>query len=208
MKALANQALASFGVTRGLAAADAPAAWRLEAFLGRLAELSGGPATASLTLAFRLVYEAQKLGEPVAWILDKESTFFPPDAHTAGIDLSALPVICVRSPDKAPRAADQLVRSGAFGLVVLDLGAFHQVPIAVQTRLVGLARKYQTALLCLTEKPGDQPSLGSLVSFRADAVRVKRFGGRFALQLNVLKDKCCGEGWRHREVCRGVDGLC
>lgn len=211
------EALAARGVTRGFSAsglssaADGRTAWRLDTFYGRLAELSGGPASASLTLAFSLVLQAQENAEPVAWILDQGSSFYPPDVAAAGIDLDALAIIRLPNRQLAPRAADQLIRSGAFGLVVLDLGARIHVPMAVQTRLVGLARKHGTAILCLTEKRSDEPSLGSLVSFRAEAVRERRTDAPresgYGLNVRVLKDKQCGVGWHHQEVCGGVDGL-
>jgi recombination protein RecA len=238
-----SEALAARGVTRGFTGkdahgfaaenargsgtSDAAASFVLAPLFGRLTELSGGPASASLTLAFRLVHRAQKEAEPVAWILGRGSVFFPPDAAAAGIDLEALVVIRLPEPAASPRAADFLIRSGAFGLVVLDLGGRVHVPMAVQTRLVGLARKHGTAILCLTEKKGDEPSLGSLVSYRVEAVREPPRERRYGLRLNVLKDKVhagmeirfgadpgigadpgnCGAGRCCEELFRGVDGL-
>lgn len=105
------------------------------------------------------------------------------------------------------RAADKLARSGAFGLLVLDLGADARVPAALQARLRSLARKHDTAILCLTEKSNKASSLGSLVSLRGEA-RIRRLDeDRFACELRVLKDKHRGPGWSHTEVCRGPDGL-
>jgi len=276
--AVSLEALEAKGVTRGSAGADGAvaygrdaygrtasgkSAWQLDTFYGRLAELSGGPASASLTLAFSLVLQAQKCAEPVAWIHERGSAFFPPDVAATGVDLETLAIVRLSKAQLAPRAADQLIRSGAFGLVVLDLGARVHVPMAVQTRLVGLARKHATAVLCLTQKASDEPSLGSLVSFHAqamreyrtqamrehrtqamrehrtqamreyrtqamreyrtqamrehrtqamrsdsiDAVRSVPQGGGYGLNVRVLKDKQCGVGWRHQEVCGGVDGL-
>ena len=46
--------------------------WRLSSLYGRVGELSGSRATAVLTLAMRLVLEAQRQGEPVAWLLLKK----------------------------------------------------------------------------------------------------------------------------------------
>lgn len=195
------------GVQRGLAPSDAPPEWRLSAFAGRFGEISGGEAGAPLTLVFRLVLEAQRLGEPVAWVGRWESTFFPPDVAAAGVDLDTLPVIRVPEPLAAARAADLLLRSGAFGLLVLDIGAGAGLPLPVQTRLVGLAKQHHTALLCLTEKTVDRPSLGSLVSVRAHASRTRREEDRFCCEARILKDKRRGPGWKHVEVCRAPDGL-
>jgi recombination protein RecA len=196
------------GLQRGMPGVSRPAEWRLDTFAGRLGEISAGRSSAALTLAFRLVLEAQRRGEPVVWISRPESIFFPPDVAGVGVDLGALPVIRVSRTILAARAADRLVRSGAFGLVVLDIGARGRLSFPVQSRLGGLAKKHDTALLCLTEKENDQPSLGSLVSVRAEARRSqKKPGERFRCEARVLKDKRRGPGWTHVELFRGPDGL-
>ena len=194
-------------VQRGLVLPETPTAWRLSAFAGRFGEISGSHAAASLTLAFRLVLEAQRRKEPVVWICRSESAFFPPDVADVGIDLHALVVVWAPQTLLAARAADHLLRSGGFGLVVLDVGSRARLPIPVQTRLMGLAQKHDAALLCLTEKESDHPSLGSLVSLRAQATRTQREGDRYRCEARVLKDKRRGPGWAHTEVCRGPDGL-
>lgn len=181
--------------------------WRLESFSGRLAEVSADAAGAPLTLAFRLVIEAQRRGEPVAWIGRRECPFFPPDAGEAGVDLAALPVVWVPDILAAAGAADLLVRSGAFGLVVADLGAGARLPLPAQARLAGLARQHGTAVVCLTEKEPGQPSLGSLVSLHAHVARTARERDRYRCEVRALKDKRRGPGWRLVEVFRGPDGL-
>lgn len=60
-----------------------PARWELPALAGRLAELSAQGASAALTLAFSLVLDAQRRGEPAAWITPAGSSFYPPDAAAA-----------------------------------------------------------------------------------------------------------------------------
>jgi recombination protein RecA len=181
--------------------------WSLEQAAGRLVEVSGVGATASLTLAFGLVLEAQRQGEPVAWITLQERSFYPPDVAEGGVDLDALVIVRVSDARAAARAAGQLVRSGAFGLVVLDLAAAAAVPTPLQTRLVGLAQKHRTAILCITEKGIGSPSLGSLVSLRVQAQRQRRTDDRFSCGLTILKDKRRGPTWTHTEVCRGPAGL-
>ena len=181
--------------------------WGLEQIAGRLVEISGVGATAALTVAFGLVLEAQRRGEPVAWIALEERGFYPPDAAEGGVDLGALVVVRVVNAKAVGRAADQLVRSGAFGLIVLDLGAGADVPTPLQTRLVGLAQKHQTAILCVTEKGHESPSLGSLVSLRVQAQRERVCDDRFSCGLAVLKDKRRGPTWTHAEVYRGPAGL-
>jgi recombination protein RecA len=182
--------------------------WTLGTLSGRFVELSADAAGAPLTLAFRLVLEAQRGCEPVAWITRRDATFYPPDAADTGIDLAALPVVRVDGPPQAAGAADLLLRSGAFALVVLDLGPAAHLSIPAQTRLVGLAQQHDAALVCLTEKADDRPSLGSLVSLRAHADPRRREGERFRCPMRVVKDKRRGPGWTHAEVVHGPDGLC
>lgn len=188
------------------AALEGSSPWSLAEIAGRLVELSGSRAAASLTSAFKLVLEAEEQGEPVGWITPRESSFFPPDAAEGGVDLDALVVVRVPDFPTVPRAGDRLVRSGAFGLVVLDVGA-SDIPTPLQARLTGLAQKHHTALVCLTEKESKVPSLGSLVSLRVHANRKRTSNGDFVCELTVLKDKRRGPTWTYQEECRGTVGL-
>lgn len=190
----------------GAAVEPAPAEWNLATLAGRLVEISGARATAALTLAFGLVLGAQRQGEPVAWVTPRESGFYPPDVAEGGVDLDALVVVRVPDARVVARAAERLVRSGAFGLIVLDMGAA-EIPTPLQARLAGLAQKHHTALVCLTEKERKAPSLGSLVSLRVQAQRTRTSEGQFTCTLTVLKDKRRGPTWTHTEVCRGPAGL-
>ena len=195
-------------VSRGLATpGPAPASWTSTALGGCLAELSGAGASPALTLTFSMVRQVQQKGEPVAWITRAESTFFPPDAAEGGVDLAALPVIRLDGLHQRLRAAEQLVRSGAFELLVIDLGGCIDLPLAVQTRLAGQALAHGTLILCLTAKTDRQPSLGSLVSVRAHAQRIRQGDGRFVCRVHVLKDKRRGPGWSDEVWCRGPDGV-
>ncbi|MET0391371.1 MAG: recombinase A [Polyangiales bacterium] len=181
---------------------------------GRLVELSGDGAAAVLTAATKLVLDAQAALEPAAWIGTDESSFYPPDVAESGVDLSALLVVRVpaarltraRSATLAV-AAERLVRSGAFGLVVLDLGRESALSQPLQSRLLGLAQHHQTAVLCLTEKPEETPSIGSLISVRVHVGRAWLGCERFECELRVRKDKRRGPVWSEREVCRGPMGL-
>ena len=196
-------------VSRGLVKSrpTAPASWTSAALGGCLAELSGTGASPSLTLALSLVHQAQRHGEPAAWITRAESTFFPPDAAEGGIDLAALPVVRLADRRQCLRAAEQLARSGAFELLVIDLGGCLDLPLAAQTRLAGQALAHGTLILCLTTKTENEPSLGSLVSVRAHAQRIRRGDGRFTCRVRALKDKRRGPGWSDEVWCRGPDGV-
>jgi recombination protein RecA len=184
-----------------------PSPWNLAAIAGRFIEISASGSAASLTLAFGLVREAQKQREPVGWVTSMGSFFYPPDAAHGGIDLATLVVIRVLHPASIPTAGEKLLRSGGFGLVVLDLGIAN-IPMPLQSRLIGLAQRHHAALVCLTEKVSKTFSLGSLVSLRAHAERQRSSDNRFACRLRVLKDKRRGPTWSHEELCRGPAGLC
>lgn len=216
---------------------DVSASWELSALAGRLVEITAGrgggamhaaafprrsgaiPAiwdiapgpreigSAAITSAAALIWKAQQAGEPAAWISARASTFFPPDLEAGGIDLAAL--IVVRAPDSAAaaRAADKLLRSGAFGLVILDLGTSAVVPAPLAGRLLGLAQKHHAAVVFLTEKAADAPSLAPIVSLRVVASRRRLAAERFACIVEAHKDKRRAPGWTHEETFRGPPGL-
>jgi recombination protein RecA len=199
---------ASALVSRAIPASAPP--WELAQLTSRIVEISGRGASARLTAAFGLVLAAQRQGEAPAWITFRDSAFFPPDVAAGGIDLSALAVVRVPDARTAGRAADQLVRSGAFGLVVIDLASSRKnderLEAPILTRLLGLAQKHDAAVVVLTEKPPQTPSLSSLVSLRAEVLRTRR-GDTTFVRVHVLKDKRRPAGGEHIEACRGPAGL-
>ncbi len=173
-------------------------AWDVAALAGRVVELSGHGAAAPLSAAMMLVRHAQEVGEVAAWVAARASCFFPPDAVACGIDVAALPVVrCPHAPSML-RASEMLVRSGAFALVVVDVGARAEVPLALQGRLAGLAQKHDAVILFLTDKHDDDASLGSMVSLRLACAREPAGDGSVGCALRVLKDKRHGPGATHR----------
>ena len=186
--------------------------WHLDHLSGRLVELTGGPDTAALSFAAGLVHQAQQAGEPVAWIAASGSLFYPPDFAALGIDLAALPIVRVERGLQAARAADTLIRSRGFGMVVLDIGTQRSMSLTVQTRLAALARGHDVLVLVLTRaaRAGErrEHSLGSLVSLFAETTRQRAARDRFACALSVRKDKRAGQDWQHLEYRRGPEGLC
>jgi recombination protein RecA len=184
-----------------------PSLWTLGEVTGRFVEVSGSGATAALTLVFGLIREAQERREPVGWAMSMESFFYPPDVAQLGIDLSALVVVRVPKPESIARAGEKLLRSDAFGVVVLDLGAA-DIPMPLQTRLAGLSHHHHAALVCLTAKEEKAFSLSSLISLRLHAGKTRTVDGRFACGLRALKDKHRGPTWNYQELCHGAAGLC
>lgn len=205
--------VATASALRGAVARQSENAWSLEGLAGRFIELSGGGASAALTVTAGLIWEAQRRGEPAAWIGGRHTLFYPPDFAAFGIDLAALPVIHAPDARKAARAADALLRSGGFALLALDLGDAAALPLAMQSRLAGLAMKHHTAVLCLLRqraerKDGRRATTGSLAAVRGESEKRRIDFDRFECVLQAVKDKRLGPGWTHVEVCRGPDGLC
>lgn len=183
--------------------------WARSELVGRLVELSGQGASAVLTISFGLVVAAQRDGEPVAWISARNEMFYPPDAAASGVDLETMVVVRTRSCADAGKAADKLLRSGAFGLVVLDLGGRADLSTGLQARLVKLGQKHGAAVICLTEKPPNMASLSSLVSLRCTVSRTRKNprDPGFSCEVKVLKDKRRGPQWHHQERCDGPPSL-
>ena len=183
--------------------AQAEASWSLEELAGRLIELRGtGPSTA-LSFAARLVLDAQQRHEPAAWICGTESLFFPADLEPGGVLLEALPVVRMTDPQSAAVAADKLVRSGAFGLLLLDLGPDPWFPDALQKRLAHHAEAQHTAIICLTEERQDARQLGSVVSLRVEATR----NADRRCILRATRDRQRRPGWSIEEEHHGTLGM-
>jgi len=194
---------------------------------GRLTEIARLPSGAQLTLAASCVVGAQVRGEPVAWLQPAGGSLFPPDLAESGVDLDALLVVHV--PAAAGRAglckaAELLLRSGSFGLVVIDLvgsagegaGAASELQLQAQSRLLGLAREHDSAVLLLSDsrqplarqyahpharqhtqhdarqdvqEASLQASLGPLVGLCIEPHRQRVSRGVFRIEPRARKDK-------------------
>lgn len=177
------------------------------ALTGRLVEISSDAQPAGLTLAVRLIRQAQEVEDIAAWVGGAESGFYPPDVAAHGVDLAQLAVVRVGTPEAIAKAGARLAQSGGFGLIVLDLTSVQRLSDAHLGRLAQQALHHEAAVVCLTRKPAGRESLGSLISLRAEA-QARRVGpDRFVCDVRVLKDKRNGAGWHHEEVCGGPPGL-
>jgi len=182
--------------------------WSLEGLAGRLVELSGTAGAPCLSLACSLLRQAQVTGAYAAWVSGREDFFYPPDLVAGGVDLRSLPVIRLSDTPSAGRAADWLLRTGAFCLLVLDLGGDLGLSVGLQGRLAQLARRQGDTVLILTEKSRETASLSSLVAVRAEAVRVRQPGGDYCCGVRFLKHKRRAPGAQRGEAFLGPPGLC
>ena len=171
---------------------------------GHLLELSGRT-PGKLSTAARLVAHAQAEGEPVAWVAAREeASFYPPDFAQLGIDLAALVVVRLpmaesprnvaaaraQSAHALVRASELLLRSGAFGLVIIDFGTrpLPRGELAWQARLAGLVRLHEARAVLLTTSSREASSLGPLIALRVEP-ESQREGARVVLRQHVLKSK-------------------
>lgn len=177
----------------------------------RLTEVSGKGGGAVLTFAFSLLREAQGRSESVLWLSSPLKPFYPPDAAANGVDLSRLPVLFLSRAEEAYLASAKLLGSGGFGLMVWDLASWkkrsQQVSLAYLGRLNAMARHHRTAVLILTDKEKESPSLGCLVGLRLQAEA--QVGHPELLEVEVVRDKRGSAGghkrWGWR--CQLPDGL-
>lgn len=172
---------------------------------GRLVELCGEAQTST---AVAILAHVQREGETAAWIQPAHGELYPPDLAAAGIDVEALVVIHVPETGAMSGAAGQcrsaelLLRSGGFGLIVLDFCRTEPSGQAAwQGRLLGLARQHEARVLLLRRDARE--SLGPLIGMRV-ASHVERVSndddppgfhprtGCFEIRHEVLKNKSGG----------------
>lgn len=192
--------------------------------LDRLIELGAEARSARTSAAVSLVIQAQHAGEPVVWIQPEGGSLYPPDLAACGVDLEMLIVVQVpggahaagtggpRITEKAgshglARAAELLLRSGAFGLVVIDLTAGVPSGDAWQGRLASMARQHASRVVILRESSDRSASLGPMIAMRVHATREKRAPGRYRVAYRVLKDKTGLTGDPSPDTRRAPTGL-
>lgn len=86
---------------------------------GRIVEIYGPESSGKTTLALHVVAEAQKLGGEVAYI-DAEHAMDPSYARALGVDIDSVLISQPDTGEQALEITDQLVRSGAVDVVVVD----------------------------------------------------------------------------------------
>lgn len=164
---------------------------------GRLIELAGGPTSASMTTAVQALLACQREGDPVAWIQPAGGDLYPPDLADAGIDLRALLVVHVPLAERrgaaragVSKAAELILRTGAFGGVVIDMSRGPRPRgDAWLGRLASLSREHDARCVFLGPPSRGHGSLGPLVSIHLSPERERVRPFRYVLRASVLKDK-------------------
>ena len=86
---------------------------------GRIIEVYGPESSGKTTLALHVVAEAQKLGGEAAFV-DAEHALDPVYAKNLGVDVDSLLVSQPDNGEQALEIADQLIRSSAIDIIVID----------------------------------------------------------------------------------------
>lgn len=124
---------------------------------GRVIEIYGPESSGKSTLCMSIVAQAQKHGGTAAYI-DAEHSMDPVYAKKLGVDIDNLLISQPDSGEQALEITEQLVRSGAVEIIVIDStaalvprseieGEMGQASVGVQARLMSQALRKLTALL-------------------------------------------------------------
>jgi recombination protein RecA len=124
---------------------------------GRVIEIYGPESSGKSTLCMTIVAQAQKHGGTAAYI-DAEHSMDPVYAKKLGVDIDNLLISQPDSGEQALEITEQLVRSGAVEIIVIDStaalvpkseieGEMGQSSVGVQARLMSQALRKLTALL-------------------------------------------------------------
>ena len=124
---------------------------------GRIVEIYGAEASGKTTLALHMIAETQKLGGVAAFI-DAEHALDPNYARAIGVDLDHLLLSQPNSGEQALEIMEQLTRSGAVDMIVVDSvaalvpeaelqGQMGDTQVGLQARLMSQAMRKLAAAI-------------------------------------------------------------
>jgi recombination protein RecA len=128
---------------------------------GRVIEIYGPESSGKTTLAIHAIAEAQKAGG-IAAIIDAEHAFDPSYARKLGVDTDELLISQPDNGEQALEIADNLIRSGALDIIVIDSvaaltpkaeieGDMGDSKMGLQARLMSQALRKLTATINKTK---------------------------------------------------------
>ena len=128
---------------------------------GRIIEIYGPESSGKTTLAIHAIAEAQKAGG-IAAIVDAEHAFDPGYAGKLGVDIDELLISQPDNGEQALEIADNLIRSGAIDIIVIDSvaaltpkaeieGDMGDSKMGLQARLMSQALRKLTANISKTK---------------------------------------------------------
>ena len=127
---------------------------------GRIIEIYGPESSGKTTLAIHAIAEVQK-SNGVAAIIDAEHAFDPAYARSLGVNVDMLLISQPDNGEQALEVADQLIRSGAIDMVVIDSvaaltpkaeleGEMGDSKVGLQARLMSQALRKLTGTISKT----------------------------------------------------------
>ena len=143
---------------------------------GVLTEVLGEPSTGRTAFAHSLLATATKGGEIAAFI-DCTDAFDPASSRRAGTDLGRLLwVQCGHRLESALKAADLILHSGGFGLIILDLcdappTALQRVPTSYWYRFQRAVENTPTIFLILARQSVARSSAARQLSLQQQRLR-------------------------------------
>lgn len=150
--------------------------------LGGAVELSGEEASGRTTVALSLVAAACREKRLAAWV-DGPRELYPPAAVPLGVELKRLLIVRPPAPGQLVWSAVQLLRSGAFTCVVLDVTHTGvQLTMTDTRKLLDAARAGGSLLVVMTSNAAPAQGLIRLVM-------ATRVGGRPTGHLRVVTDE-------------------
>ncbi len=168
---------------------------------GKLTEVSGPPASGKTALVLRFVSHALSLGEPTTY-LDVMRSLDLQSCERAGVSLQRLLVVRPPSLQAAFQSAEELLRSGGFGLVVLDLaGMIRKRAISLPSlfRLSRISKEVDATVLLLTDAVPGASGFGSTISLRLScqvvqsvlgpAIRPPHLARAYRVRFEITKSK-------------------
>ncbi|MBL8917794.1 MAG: recombinase RecA [Myxococcaceae bacterium] len=186
----------------GVAELDALGVFRL----GGAVELSGEEASGRTSVALSLVASACREKRLAAWV-DGPQELYPPAAVPMGVELKRLLVVRPPAPGQLVWSAVQLLRSGAFTCVVLDVTHTGvQLTMTDTKKLLDAARAGGSLLVVLTANAA--PAQGLLRLVMATRAGQPSMGGAHLRLVSAPPQEAEPEPEVHVEVARaqGVTG--
>jgi hypothetical protein len=188
-----------------LRAVSGGGSWQFEDLVGILSEISEESACGAVSFVAEIILQAQYRNEPAAWVAGSSSAWFPPDLSYRGVDLAAVAVIRAGGEAESLTAAEWLVRSGGWGLVIVDAGGEWKASDASLGRIQKLAERARCAAVFLTRKPPHEPPLGSRISLRGCVAKAGTDPSRVV--ITTTRDKRSNTSTQVRRHYHGPPGL-
>ncbi len=172
------------GLSCGVAELDELGLFRL----GAAVELCGEEASGRTSLALHVVASACREKRLAAWV-DGPAELYPPAAVPLGVELSRLLIVRPKAPGQLVWSAVQLLRSGAFASVVLDVTHTGlKLNMLDARKLIDAARAGGAVLVVLTGQASPAQGMlrlqcGGRAPPALDSARAERVGAESARVL-------------------------